>query len=136
MARGGYGLPKVLVEPAFSPTLLRSAGGPPPLKRPYDCFYGGPPSGQAACGCPLPRLSSIGSKGPMPFEILIEQSDTSNVQKGKKPFHKRTISWDKTRWKLFTKVGTYLHMLSSRFVYVYPYLIMDSLSYETNSVPS
>ena len=35
------------------PTLLRPAGVSP-LKRPYDRFRGGPPTGQVACGCLLP----------------------------------------------------------------------------------
>jgi hypothetical protein len=35
------------------PTLLRPAGGPP-MKRPYVHFWGGPPSGRAACGRLLP----------------------------------------------------------------------------------
>jgi hypothetical protein len=35
------------------PTLLRPARGPH-LKRPNDCFRGGPPKGRAAYGCLLP----------------------------------------------------------------------------------
>jgi hypothetical protein len=35
------------------PTVLRPAGGPP-LKQHFGHFRGGPPTGQAACGRPLP----------------------------------------------------------------------------------
>jgi hypothetical protein len=37
----------------YGPTPLSPAGGPP-LKRPYWHFRGGSPTGQAACGRPLP----------------------------------------------------------------------------------
>jgi hypothetical protein len=52
MARGGHGLPKVHQGPAC-PTLLLPAGGPP-LKQPYGCFRGCPPTRRKACGCLLP----------------------------------------------------------------------------------
>jgi hypothetical protein len=42
----------------LSPTLLRPAGGPP-LKRPYGCFLGGPPTGPAACDCLLPLWTPL-----------------------------------------------------------------------------
>jgi hypothetical protein len=35
------------------PTILRPVGGPP-LQQPYGRFRGGPSTGRAACGCPLP----------------------------------------------------------------------------------
>jgi hypothetical protein len=44
MGRGGHGLPKVSLGST------RPNPSEQPLKRPYSCFRGGPPTEQAACG--------------------------------------------------------------------------------------
>jgi hypothetical protein len=49
----GHGVPKLSPGTTCS-TFLRPAGRPP-LKQPYGCFWGGPPTGCAACGHLLPH---------------------------------------------------------------------------------
>jgi hypothetical protein len=53
MARGGHGLPKILLEPAMPDSFTPC--GQPPLKRPYSHFRDGRPK---ACGRFQPRLDN------------------------------------------------------------------------------